>query len=178
MELVVEYLINNWTLLVSLFALVVVIIATIVGFFKLPKSVKSERFRKWLLYTVTEAEREMGEGTGELKLLKAYEEFVKRFPVLSLIVPFKSFKKMVDEALAQMRQMLQGNEGIKDYVEEPQKDLIVIPQETEMIVEESIIEEYNDTLECAYCGQAIYALDEFNGEMLCDSCYVFAKEVK
>lgn len=158
MELVVEYLINNWTLLVSLFALVVVVIATIIGFFKLPKSVKSERFRKWLLYTVTEAEREMGDGTGELKLLKAYEEFVKRFPVLSLIVPFKSFKNMVDEALAQMRQMLQGNEEIKGYVEELHEEV--------------------DTVECAYCGQAVEILDEFNGEMLCDSCYVFSKEVK
>ena len=39
--------------------------------------------KEWLLFAVTEAEKSLGGGTGELKLHVTYDAFIKRFPLLS-----------------------------------------------------------------------------------------------
>lgn len=151
---IVEYLINNWTAITAILAVVVVFGGGVFAFVKSPRVVKAKRFRTWLLYVVTEAEREMGKDTGELKLLKAYEEFVKRFPIFSLLISFDSFKLTVDESLKQMKQMLEENEAIECYVKQVEAELI----------------------ECAMCGVMTEDLEEHNGEVLCEVCYENSKE--
>lgn len=155
MESLMQYLIENWVVVVSTVAVLTLLIGGIVKFIQSPKTQKSERFRKWLLYAVTEAEKEMGDGTGELKLLKVYEEFIKRFPLLSIIIPFESFKDLVDQALKQMREMLSTNEELKEFVEH----------------------EDTPVIECAMCGSLTEDLDEHNGEVLCETCYNNNEEV-
>lgn len=150
----VEYLITNWTTITAILAVVVVFGGSVFAFVKSPRVVKTKRFRTWLLYVVTEAEREMGEDTGELKLLKAYEEFVKRFPIFSLFVSFDSFKLTVDESLKQMKKMLEDNEAIECYVKHLEPEFI----------------------ECAMCGDMTEDLEEHNGEVLCEVCYENSKE--
>ena len=43
--------------------------------------------------------------------------FVDKFKVISLLISFEDFSFMVDEALDIMRDMLESNEAIKQYVE-------------------------------------------------------------
>ena len=73
--------------------------------------------REWLLGAVTEAEKELGGGTGQLKLRSVYDRFVVRFPWVAMVLPFDVFSEMVDDALAEMRLMLAQNDKIRSYVE-------------------------------------------------------------
>ena len=70
---------------------------------------------EWLIYAVTEAEKELGSGTGQLKLRAVYDKFLAKFPKLSVIVPFGYFSHLVDLALEEMRKMLE-NPAVKSYV--------------------------------------------------------------
>lgn len=66
---------------------------------------------------VTEAEKQLGSGTGQLKLRQVYDKFLEKFPLLSVLVPFKMFSEMVDKALERMRVMLESNSFAQSYVE-------------------------------------------------------------
>jgi hypothetical protein len=74
--------------------------------------------REWLLMAVTEAEKELGDGTGQLKLRYVYDLFVTRFPWAAKVVSFSTFSALVDEALVEMREMLDKNAAVKMYVKE------------------------------------------------------------
>lgn len=75
----------------------------------------------WLRCIVTEVEKDLGSGTGKLKLVKAYDEFIARFPIFSSFVPFKLFEVLVDSALKWMRQVLERNDKIANYVGDNEK---------------------------------------------------------
>ncbi|MFR6482019.1 MAG: hypothetical protein ACLUPD_10785 [Anaerotignum faecicola] len=42
-----------------------------------------EKVKEWLLLAVTEAEKELGSGTGQLKLRYVYDLFLRRFPAVA-----------------------------------------------------------------------------------------------
>lgn len=73
--------------------------------------------KEWLLWAVTEAERELGAGTGRLKLRQVYDLFIQRFPAVSRYITFETFSGWVDEALEQMKKLLATNTAFKEYVE-------------------------------------------------------------
>ena len=75
-----------------------------------------DKIRSWLLWAVTQAEKEFGSGTGKLKLAFVYDMFIAKFPKLQIIVPFKLFSALVDQALAVMKEMLK-NERILALIE-------------------------------------------------------------
>ena len=66
---------------------------------------------------MTRAEQELGGGTGRLKLRQVYDLFVVRFPWLVRAVSFELFSDMVDDALDEMRKMLESNQAVKTLVE-------------------------------------------------------------
>ena len=101
-----NYIVENWYIVVGLLAL-------FVGLFY----VRLNDVQEWLLGVVTEAEKQLGSGTGQLKLRQVYDKFLEKFPLLSVLVPFKIFSEMVDKALAKMRLMLAGNSFAQSYVE-------------------------------------------------------------
>ena len=68
------------------------------------------------LYAVTKAEKELGAGTGKLKLRYVYDMFVARFEWLAKVITFDMFSMMVDEALEQMRTMLDSNEAVQKLI--------------------------------------------------------------
>lgn len=111
-----NWFIENWSLIVGVVAAAAVIIIAAVGFFKLPVAAQKEKIKEWLLYAVTEAERIFGSGTGKLKLRATFEWFVEKFSWVSKIVSFETFSGWVDEALNQMKDMLDNNESIYAYV--------------------------------------------------------------
>ena len=74
------------------------------------------RVIEWLKIAVTEAEKLLGGGMGQLKLRKVYDWFVEKFPFLAAIIPFKVFSAWVDIALATMENWLDNNEHVGKYI--------------------------------------------------------------
>lgn len=72
---------------------------------------------EWLKYAVTEAEKLLGEKTGQLKLRQVYDWFVEVFPVVAAFLPFRVFSSWVDVALETMRKWLEDNQSVANYVE-------------------------------------------------------------
>ena len=111
-----EFIINNWYIIVAVIAVLVVAGVAVYRYFGLPSDTKLAKVREWLLWAVTEAEKELGGGTGKLKLRQVYDLFVTRFPWLAKIVSFELFSDMVDDALDEMREMLANNQAVKALV--------------------------------------------------------------
>lgn len=71
---------------------------------------------EWLKYAVAEAERLLGEKTGQLKLRMVYDWFCEKFPIIASILPFKVFSAWVDVALQTMDKWLECGNKIGDYI--------------------------------------------------------------
>ena len=94
-----EWLVDNWSLLV---VLVCAIGGAVFGCKKFVQSGKTNQLKKvkeWLLFACVEAERDFGSGKGQLKLRYVYDMFVEKFGVIKYIITFEEFSKMVDEVL-------------------------------------------------------------------------------
>lgn len=111
------WLAENWYLALTAVVMVVMAVVLVGSFVKLPTKEQIAKIKEWLLYAVTEAEKELGGGTGQLKLRQVYDLFVQRFPAVAAVVSFDTFSLWVDEALEQMREMLTKNEHAAAYVE-------------------------------------------------------------
>ena len=112
-----EYLAKNWYILLACCAAVAVIIVLVVKFFKKPRAEQIAKIKEWLLYAVTEAEKELGSGTGQLKLRFVYDKFVSKFPYLVQFVSFEMFSGWVDEVLIKFKELFKSNVAVKQYVD-------------------------------------------------------------
>lgn len=112
-----EFILENWPIIVAVIAVVAVAAVAVARFVGLPTDAQLSKVREWLLWAVTEAEKDLGGGTGKLKLRQVYDLFVQRFPWLAKAVSFELFSSLVDEALEEMREMLKTNEAAKAFVE-------------------------------------------------------------
>lgn len=113
MRIFVDY----WPVLVAFVCGVVVCLLLAVKFSKEPTEAKIGMIKEWLLYAVTMAEKELGGGTGQIKLRYVWDMFIKTFPALAPLIPFEIFKALVDEALEEMRHLLETNMDVLYYVE-------------------------------------------------------------
>ena len=95
----------------------IALVCGIIWFVKLPKEKQIANIKEWLKFAVIEAERELGSGTGQLKLRMVYDMAVKQFPFIVQLIPFDTFSKWVDEALDWMRDQLAENKAAQSYVE-------------------------------------------------------------
>ena len=91
-------------------------VTSVVRFMKLSADRKYDSIRGWLLQAVLWAEGEFGSGTGRLKLSSVYAEFCKQVPWLAKVVPFAKFSSWVDDALVEMKEILDKNDAIASYV--------------------------------------------------------------
>lgn len=64
----------------------------------------------------SEAEKQLGGGTGQLKLRLVYDWFVQKFPVVAAVLPFRVFSAWVDTALETMKKWLEDNKNVANYV--------------------------------------------------------------
>lgn len=109
-------LIEVWYLVVAALCVLLVWGGVYVAFFKAPSEVQIRKIKAWLLFAVTEAEVELGSGTGQLKLRYVYDLFITRFTWISRLISFDMFSDLVDEALDEMRAMLASNSAAKALV--------------------------------------------------------------
>lgn len=112
-----ESFISNWVAVVMLLLIACTAAIFIFKFLTSPKDEQLEAVKEWLLWAVTEAEKEFGSGTGKLKLRSVYDKFVNTFPWLADVITFDKFSIMVDESLVVMNELLASNKAIKEYVE-------------------------------------------------------------
>ena len=69
----VTFLLENWYLVVALMAVTGMVGVFIGRFLKMPTAEQREKVKEWLLWAVTQAEAELGSGTGKLKLRQTYD---------------------------------------------------------------------------------------------------------
>ena len=104
---------------VGMSIMLIICLAIIFGycFYKMSKEEQVAKVREWLLLAVCEAEKALGSGTGRLKLRMVYGEFVDKFTWVAKFMTFDEFSNMVDEALNEMKVLVQTNEAIKTFIE-------------------------------------------------------------
>lgn len=108
--------IDNWALIVALVCIVVTVAVAITGFFNQPTKQQLAKVKEWLLYAVTMAEKELGGGTGKLKLRYVYDLFLSKFSWLARLITFEQFSVLVDEALEEMKRLLASNTSVQQLV--------------------------------------------------------------
>jgi hypothetical protein len=107
-----EWLIDNWSLLV---VLVCTIGACVMGCKKFIQSGKTNQIKKvkeWLLYACVVAEQEFGSGKGSLKLRYVYDKFVEKFGFIKYVVTFEEFSILVDDVLDSAIEFFE-NQGVE-----------------------------------------------------------------
>ena len=107
MNEILAFLSENWYVIIMVLVLLFAIYYTLTN---------KTRVKRWLEFAVSYAEKELGSGTGQLKLRQVYDMFIERFPIFSKIVPFSVFSQWVDLALEFLREQLEKNEAIKNFV--------------------------------------------------------------
>lgn len=111
-----KYIVENWFVIVGLIAVLAAGGYAVYVFVKMPSDKQLNKVREWLLYAVTKAEKELGGGTGQIKLRYVYDMFVARFAWLARVISFETFSMMADEALERMKKMLESNKAMQDFV--------------------------------------------------------------
>ena len=107
----------NVQIIVALVIVAIALVCGIIWFVKLPKDKKIANIKEWLKFAVVDAEKELGSGTGQLKLRMVYNMAVKQFPFIVQLIPFDIFSGWVDEALDWMRDQLAENKVTQSDVE-------------------------------------------------------------
>lgn len=111
-----NWLIENWYLLVGGVALIAVAGFAVYRFVGLPTKEQIVKIKEWLKYAVTMAEKELGGKTGQLKLRMVYDMFVSKFPSVAKLITFDTFATWVDDALEWMNKQLEANKAIETVV--------------------------------------------------------------
>ena len=111
-----EFVINYWYVIVGIIAVLIIAGFAVYKFAGLPTKSQVAKIKEWLLFAVTKAEQELGEKTGQLKLRTVYDLFVSKFPTTAKLVSFETFSEWVDEALVEMKKMLENNKQIENIV--------------------------------------------------------------
>lgn len=111
-----NFIVNNWFLIVALVAAFGVTIYAVVRFLELPTAAQIAKVKEWLVYACMEAEKELGGKTGKLKLRMVYDMFLSKFSWLAKVVSFEQFSKLVDESLEEFKHLLESNKAVKNIV--------------------------------------------------------------
>lgn len=111
-----NWIINNWSLLVVVAVFLFLGYLYVRSFTNLPSDEQLKKVKEWLLWAVIATEKELGSGTGSAKLRYCYDLFIQRFPSLVAVISFELFSKLVDEALVKMKNILETNKDIEQYV--------------------------------------------------------------
>lgn len=111
-----EWLVENWYLIIAAIAIVALGVYAAIKFIKQPWNTKIKNLKEWLKWAVSKAEKELGSGTGQLKLRLVYNMAIEKFPFITNFVSFETFAAWVDEALEWMNKQLKTNVNISNFV--------------------------------------------------------------
>ena len=105
-------MINDIILALVIVAIICILIA---GFLKLGKERQLKVITEWLLLAVIKAEKELGDGTGQVKLRFVYDLFIDKFRFASMFISFNQFSVLVDSALIIIRNHFFHNNQCRIY---------------------------------------------------------------
>ena len=111
-----DWLINNWYLIVAAGAVIGAAVFAVRKFLGLPTDQQIRNFQEWLKWAVAEAEKQLGSGTGQLKLRLVYDMAVEKFPWITKLVTFEEFSMWVDEALLWLNKQLESNKAVINMI--------------------------------------------------------------
>ena len=111
-----DFLMTNWQWIIGVIIIIIAAIITLIKFDKKTRDEQIHQVKEWLLYAVMEAEKELGSGTGALKLRFVYDMFITKFPLLVALIPFSTFSSFVDEALDKFKKLLATTPELQAYV--------------------------------------------------------------
>ena len=111
-----DFLITNWQWIAGVIIVIAAAIITLIKFDKKTRDEQIHQVKEWLLYAVMEAEKELGSGTGAMKLRFVYDMFVTKFPLLIALISFSTFSNFVDEALDKFKELLATTPELQAYV--------------------------------------------------------------
>ena len=109
--------IENWYVVVGIIAILVVAGFAIYKFTGLPTKEQIIKIKAWLLQAVVSAEKDLGSGTGRIKLSVVYNAFITKFPITAKIISFETFSNLVDGALDELKELLKTNDKVKELIE-------------------------------------------------------------
>lgn len=118
MNTIINFISQNYAIIILFIAIVIVAIVRAKNFSTMLKEKQFEQIKGWLLGAVTLAEAQYGSGTGKIKLSVVYDAFVEKLPWLAQIISFDRFSELVDDALVEMRNLLENNKNIAAIVED------------------------------------------------------------
>lgn len=123
-------IINNFAFWIVLFVVCFGLGMFLDKFIKKSKEQKMQMVKDWLLYAIAMAERELGSGTGRIKLGQVYEQFLLVFPQLQRLISFDTFAKMVDDVLAEFAELVKENVVIAaEFTDNELPNMIEEPKE-------------------------------------------------
>ena len=102
-------IINNFAFWIVLFVICFGLGMLLDKFIKKSKAQKIQMIKDWLLYAIAMAEKELGSGTGRIKLGQVYEQFLLVFPQLQRLISFETFAKLVDDVLIEFAKLVEEN---------------------------------------------------------------------
>lgn len=92
--------------------LVIFVVAGIIYF-----NGQKKKAKDWLVWAVSQAEAQLGGGTGKLKLRYVYDLFIGKFPMFSTLISFETFANWVDISLVTMKEYIETNDAIADVIQ-------------------------------------------------------------
>ena len=111
-----ETFLQNLPLICLFIAMSACIICAAYAFFTMPKEKQVAALKEWLKWAVSMAEKELGSGTGQLKLREVYNMAIQQFPWLIRVITFEHFSSLVDEALEWMNGQIETNPAFKSLM--------------------------------------------------------------
>lgn len=122
-------IINNFAFWIVLFVICFGVGLFLDKFIKKSKAQKMQMVKDWLLYAVAIAEKELGSGTGRIKLGQVYEQFLLVFPQLQRFISFDTFAKLVDDVLMEFAILVEDNIVIAAEFTDTTGELVDIVEE-------------------------------------------------
>ena len=117
-KIIMDWLVENWFLLVVLITCVITVISLVIQFLGQPTIEQQDKVKEWLVWACIEAEKELQSGTGKLKLRQVYNMFcaVPAFTWVARVVSFELFSDWVSDALVTAKEMLINNAKLAELV--------------------------------------------------------------
>lgn len=122
-------MINNFAFWIVLFVICFALGMFLGKFIKKSREEKIQVVKNWLLYAVAMAEKELGSGTGRIKLGQVYEQFLLVFPQLQHVISFDMFAKLVDDVLIEFQELVEENVTIAAEFTDTEGELVDIVEE-------------------------------------------------
>ena len=108
------FLATYWYLVVAAIAIIAVASIKIYIWIKTPGKDQLNKIQEWLVWAVAQAEKELGSGTGQMKMRYVYDLFISKFPAVAIFIKYDAFSAMVEKALDEFKDLLDNNRRISE----------------------------------------------------------------